>query len=245
MSAFDKRELPEPKRVCLRLKESREAKKIPITEVARRTRISQKYLLALEECRFQDIPFGATYQKHFVKSYTEALGLPSGPFLEQFIAEETPLAREPLGPTARQGGRPLYNLPVFLRSLVTVASVAALLGYLGYQINVRLKPPALSISSPANGFIAKEQALLVRGATERETLVTINGQDIAADAEGNFHAQIFLSPGINTIAIAARRKHGKAATDTRHVIFKGEIASANEKSSPLGTADKSLPISKN
>ncbi len=218
--SFDKKELPAPKRVCLRLKESRESKNIPLSEVSRRTRISKKYLEALENCQFSAIPFSAIYQKNFVKCYAEAIGIPADPLLEQFVIEEIP--HKTTSPYAATDARKkhLSNLPNVLRSAAIAGVVLILIGYLGFQVKQSIKPPTLTLSSPQNGFIATNQAIFVEGTTEHEAQVSINGQDIRTAGNGTFKEQIYLSPGINTIVVTSRKKHGKSTTETRHVILK-------------------------
>ncbi len=221
MDAFEKKALETPRRVCVRLKELREAKKITLIEVARRTRISQKYLEAIESCQFDRIPFGTIYQKNFIKRYAEALGIAPGPYVEQFYAEEI-LPKEtpaPLSIQAEERER-FSNLPQLLRSLVLSAVTLLLIGYLGVQVKKSIEPPALSISSPPDGFVATNETLLVQGSTEHEAQVSINGQDIVTDGNGQFTEQLYLSSGVNTIVVTAKKKHGKATTETRHVILR-------------------------
>ncbi|QQK80188.1 helix-turn-helix domain-containing protein [Salicibibacter cibi] len=56
------------------LKEKREEKGWGLDEVQTRTKIQKRYLLAIEEGRYDDVP-GAFYARAFIKSYAEALEL--------------------------------------------------------------------------------------------------------------------------------------------------------------------------
>src|SRR6476619_3475065 len=60
--------------VGTRLREERERRGIGIDEIEAETRIRAKFLLALEEGRFDVLP-GPAYVRAFVRGYAEQLGL--------------------------------------------------------------------------------------------------------------------------------------------------------------------------
>ncbi len=218
--SFQKKSLPSPKRVCVRLKESRELKNMTLATMAERTHISLKYLKAMEECRFNDIPFGTIYQKNFLKRYAATLGLPPQPFIDQFIAEEVKATDSRSFAGIQQKKRLRISIPEFLRTAVLALGVIALVFYLGLQVKQSIDPPALSLYTPSDGFVTGALSIMVRGITEHETQLSINGKIIIPDNDGSFSEDLYLSPGINTITVLAKRKHGKTTSITRHVILK-------------------------
>lgn len=90
---------PETESVGSMLRRSRESTTISLHDAAEATRISMKYLVALEEDRPEDLPSPA-YLKGFVKTYAVCLGL-QGEELDRLLAltmvplpvETTPTAR--------------------------------------------------------------------------------------------------------------------------------------------------------
>ena len=76
------------------------------------------------------------------------------------------------------------------------------------------------VYSPQNGYITNANPLVVRGETEPEVYISINGEEIVHYEAGQFETSIYLAPGVNTITISATKKHGKTTTETRHVILK-------------------------
>lgn len=220
MSAFLCKKLKNPpKRVCLRLRELRLQKNVLLEEIAEKTKIDKKYLLALEECRFEDMPKAKVYQKNIIHRYVEALSIESEPFLQQYLIEES-IKEKKKHPHRALKISSLCNLPLFLRSTFIMMIVLLLLGYFGWQIKNIITPPPLVIYSPQDGFIAKNNQLLVIGETDKEVIVTINGKIIGNSENGQFKEIINLSPGVNTIMISAQKKHGKITTEIRHVVFK-------------------------
>lgn len=221
LTHFKKKKLNKTKRVCLCLKEARAAAEVSLDELARRTRISKKYLQALEECRFADIPYAPIYQKNFVRQYIEALALPTNTLLQQFIIEETPPPIKPQPhPRPAIGQKRLQNWPALLRLTSAALVIITLIGYLGLQVKSILEPPDLALHVPQNGYVTDIPRLIVQGQTDNEARVFINGQTIATNNRGQFKEVLDLSPGINTVVVSAKKRHGKTMAITRHVILK-------------------------
>ncbi|MEI6634633.1 MAG: helix-turn-helix domain-containing protein [Chlamydiota bacterium] len=68
------------------LRAAREERKIPIAQVARDTRVSERYLVAIEANELSRLP-AVAYAKGFIKLYAEYLGLDPKPLLDQFARE--------------------------------------------------------------------------------------------------------------------------------------------------------------
>lgn len=220
MSAFLRKKLKDPpQRVCLCLKKLRQEKNIPLEEIAKKTKIDKKYLLALEECRFHDLPKAKIYQKNIVRCYAEALEIKPEPFLEQYLLEENAKEKKK-HPYTGIKNNPLCYLPVILRFSLLLLVIFILLGYLGWQIKNIVAPPPLVIYFPPDGFITQNDQLTIAGETDKEVVITINSQTIGGSENGQFKETINLSPGVNTITITAQKKHGKTTTEIRHVVFK-------------------------
>lgn len=230
---FQKKKLEKTKRVCLRLKEAREAAGISIAEVAQKTKIRPAYVRALEECRFTDIPYAVIYQKHFIRRYAEAIGLKAPGLLQQFTSEEAPAPARHSRPQPIRRWR--QNLPALLKGISAALAVLGLISYLGWQVRSIVTPPALAVFTPPDGFVTTHPDLLIYGETAKEAQVYINGQKITTDREGQFKETLSLSPGINRLEITAKKRHGKTSQSTRHVILKvTERLTLNEK---LGTGN--------
>lgn len=220
MAQFDIKLLSAPKRVCFRLKEMRESKQTSLAEISARTRISQKYLESIEACDFSSIPFAVVYKKNILKRYAEAIGADACEMVRQFEEEE--IVIDPIAVIPPSGGARvrMQNFPMLIRGLFLGAILFAMSGYLGLQVKRIIDPPRLRVFSPQDGFVTAEQTVVVQGQSEREVRISINGRQIGAGDDGQFKEVLDLSPGMNAIAIAAEKKHGKTTTDTRYVIHK-------------------------
>lgn len=223
MTIFTKKSLTPPKRICLRLREARECAKIPLETVAKKTRTSSRYLLALEECRFHDLPFSHAYQKHLIKAYMRAIGIHPEPYLLQFEHEELwRKKKEVAKPRRPKPFTRFMSLPLFLRAASALGIALLCMGYLGLQVKRIIEPPRLLVYAPQQGDILSSGILTVLGKTEPEVQVTINGTPVTQNKGGEFTTTLELPSGVNTLTIAAKKKHGKTTTLVRNVIVREE-----------------------
>lgn len=219
MPTFTKKQLTNSERVCLRLRSAREASGLSLEAVAEQTKINPRYLLALEECRFKDIPFSAMYQKNFIKKYALAIDTDPEQFISQYFVEEVEQQISPI--TTKKSARLFLTAwPSVIRSgtLVFLGLIMAL--YLGQQVRRTISPPALALVTPDNGYISSDNTIILRGTSEPETKIMVNGQTIKNNEAGDFNEAIALNPGVNTIVVEAQKKHGKTTQIIRHIVYK-------------------------
>lgn len=109
------------------LKRQREMRNIPLSEVAKATKINLRFLSALEMDDLQNLP-GPTFAKGFVRSYAKAVGLdPEETMLqlEEHLRAATPLTHKhpkfKWGPPEKLIVRPWMFFVVFLTVVVVAA----------------------------------------------------------------------------------------------------------------------------
>jgi cytoskeletal protein RodZ len=69
-----------------RLRELRESREIALDEIAESTKISKRYLQALERNEFEELP-GGVFAKGYIRTYAEYLGVNPEPLLEAYAQE--------------------------------------------------------------------------------------------------------------------------------------------------------------
>jgi transcriptional regulator with XRE-family HTH domain len=137
------------------LREARTRRGIAMSDVERETHIRSRYLIALEEDRFDDLP-GPAYAKGFLRTYAEFLGLEGQRFVDEYNSRFAP-DEEPAGAPPVRIQRP-RRLPGRLVLAIPIAAV--LVGLIAWQTtrgggsthkaSQRSSPPptAPSVSSP-------------------------------------------------------------------------------------------------
>ncbi len=218
--SFQEKTIEQSPRVCLRLKAEREKKQVSIKAMADQLRMSEKYILAIESCDFDRLPFSQMYQKKLLTKYAEALGISPLPFVQQFEQEEVSEQEEHI-PAPTKTSR-LHNVQIPL--LVKIASLFCIVfvvgGYLYSQINNIIEPPELLVFTPEQDMTTGSNTLEVKGKTVREALVLVNGKEVKGSEDGFFSEPIVLSEGVNTITLIAKKKYGKETREIRHVVLK-------------------------
>ncbi len=113
------------------------------------------------------------------------------------------------------------NSSALLWQRALVASLALfLVMYLGLEVWGIYKAPALNLETPPEGQVTAESTLLVKGTTNSEMKLQINGVESVSDGEGNFSETVILNPGNNQIIVTALKKHGRSQTIVRNVIYR-------------------------
>src|SRR5207253_10790430 len=109
------------------LRDSRMRQKLDLAEVERATRIRARYLMALEEDRFEALP-GPAYATGFLRTYADFLGLDAQQFVDEYNTRFAP-PDEPAGAVPERIRRPRRLGPWSI-----VLAAAAVLALIGWQL---------------------------------------------------------------------------------------------------------------
>jgi cytoskeleton protein RodZ len=132
------------------LREARLRRKLELSDVEHDTHIRLKYLMALEDDRFEALP-GAAYAKGFLRTYADYLGLEGSRFVDEYNARAAPEEEPaPVAPARIQRGRQMrapWLLTVPVAAAVTL--VAWQLASSGGHSRGELRPsPATTRAEP-------------------------------------------------------------------------------------------------
>jgi cytoskeletal protein RodZ len=222
MVTFNRRAVPGSLGIGHHLKNARRALGLSIDEIAEATRIRKPLLLALERGSFYEIgePF---YRTLIIKTYVEYVGLDWCALQTEYERESTYLSAG----NAVRNARPLViqrsDLWVASRIVKNMALGSAFAGacaYIVFLAFVALRPPALTVESPANNYESSSSTIVVRGATAAESDIQINGQRVLKRGDGSFEQKVTLSEGANVIRVAAAKKYSKESVVTRTVVYR-------------------------
>ncbi len=113
------------------LRDTRLRQGLDFVDLESRTKIRAKYLRALEDEQFDQLP-APTYVKGFLRTYAEALGLDGGPYVDEYNSryvagdDETPLRARRVTPAARRRKHDRRQSRVVAVALTAIAVVTAL-----------------------------------------------------------------------------------------------------------------------
>jgi cytoskeletal protein RodZ len=217
-----------------RLRDAREAKGVDLFRVERDIKIRSKFLAALEDGDFADLP-GDVYARGFLRNYASYLGLDADEVEEEWRREAG--AATPVRELAFVGPRPLTMRRgiVFQRShlaIVGVVIIVAVVGiYFGYQVTRFLSYPTVGVTSPDTARITLPSGTdgypLTGTSTPGATIqISWNSQaakTTIADETGHWSYTAILQPGANQFDITAENLDTSHASKTQKVIIEVEV----------------------
>ena len=206
------------------LVEARKEKEVTLVKVERKIHVQKKYLEALERGDYSIFP-GQVYGRNFLRAYASFLDLDMGRLTALFDKEYDSHHRfngshqEPIvdfKPRSRKSSFIIF--PKVAKSILVLAVVVVLVGYLSFKVKNIISPPILIIRSPADNLITEGTHVQVVGQTEKEVELTINNEEVLIGNDGDFSKTINLKDGLNTIEVIACKKHSRENVVERHVL---------------------------
>ncbi len=212
--------------------------------VARRCGIPVKFLDALEAGRYEKLP-PDVYVYGFLRTLANVYAVDSHALVTQYKKERGVLLQVSRTPSwvslsgtyfARVTLTPA-RLSLFAGLLVIVLT----LGYLLWQVISINSTPSLQIFEPKPGDIVRSSVVSVHGKTEPGNSVSINGQTVFVDGNGEFRTTIGLGNGQQMLTFAAKNKFDKIITKTVSLVadvpeLPNQSISPAASSSPSGAA---------
>ena len=206
------------------LAQRRAALSLTIEQVGKELNINPAYLTALEQGDHAHLP-GTVYALAFLKSYARLLDLNIEETLVRYRSELKIYRHtrdedaEPLQPVARVSWRNFLVPTSLARNAAIGLVLVVCLTYLVFKVQAIVNPPFLAVTSPADELLTDTPLLNVAGQVETGSKVTINGQEVLANAEGKFSTPFDLQPGVNLIRVTARKNHSNETVIIRRVVL--------------------------
>lgn len=115
-------------------------------------------------------------------------------------------------------GSPYINQRNFKIAIVAIGLVV-ILAFFGYELKF-LRSPNLEISSPDRDIMTDSNIFDIRGRTDQDADLTMNGRALYSGETGEFMERIYLLKGVNALEFVAGNRYGKTTTITRYIIVR-------------------------
>ena len=221
-----------------RLKREREQRKITLDDISVSTKIATKFLVALEEEHFDQLP-GGIFNKGFVRAYARHLGIDENQAIADFVAasapslpeippEETPVlaAMAVRVPESKQKSRSNDGIPwgMVAAGLLIVAFAFALWGFHSRE----KRAPRVAFPKPV-------QAEQIPPATPETTSPALQppstGPSTGATEAATPPAAVpAANPGVFTVLIKAREDSWVSITADGKPVIQDTLSASAEKS---------------
>ncbi len=217
MSIFCYKKIDASKNLGWELKTIRENIHLTLDEVVKKTNVPLKYLEALENNRFFELPKAKSHRQAYVRELCILYDLNFETIAYKFNCEGGLkfLSKHYL---PKIDPNNLQPFSLFIRNFALISFVFLFIVYIGWQIHGIITPPKLIVYSPIEGQVSNRAETTVQGETDRESQLEVNGKEIKVNEQGKFNDVILLSNGVNTITLSTTKKHGKTTIVTRHVV---------------------------
>jgi cytoskeleton protein RodZ len=199
-------------------KKNREEIGQSLDDVCRTIKVNKKYLEALEEGNYSELSIGF-YTEKFFKTYADYLNLEFEPLWKLYSKERKFFdKKDSSGFVKAVSPRSFVDASKIIKICIGGLIIMVLLGYLGWEIRKIFLPPYLEVMNPVDNLITSQSTVKVTGQTEKETEISINGQEISSSQDGFFSEDVNLQEGLNVIEISSKKKHSKENTIFRRVM---------------------------
>jgi cytoskeletal protein RodZ len=201
------------------LKQARTKKKLTFTELSSITKIPKSTLIAIEKNQLKKLP-SQTYLTGFIKNYAQVVGLDPVKTIAIFRRDNRQTKKKKIIPKGLT--QPLnspWQLNPTLRTIVTLSLITLLFfAYLGFSIFKLYQPPRLALTQPENA-ITTTSPVLIKGQTNRDSTLTLNGKTINLEPDGHFTTVFNGSQGTHELKLTSTSRRNKSTTLTRHLII--------------------------
>jgi len=210
------------------LRASRRTHNLSLRAISRALCIPIQRLEQLECDQFQAIP-EEMYRELLLKTYATYIGLEWKSIKAQYDAQTLCFAR-----TDRKSHRMaltqrhLVVAPHLIRTFLLGCAITGCFVYLAFLGYRAVSPPQLAIWSPAQDEWSALDRIVVRGKTQQEARLTINGEPIMIGYDGTFEQSVVLSEGLNVITVGASKKYSKERTEERRVLYRHGTARSSD-----------------
>jgi transcriptional regulator with XRE-family HTH domain len=192
------------------LQKARKKKGKPLSSIARETKISARFLKALENNHFKHLPPGP-FTKGFIKNYAQAVDLPYEKALAIFRRDFIVDKKGKIKPKnlTKSINEPNFFTPKVLKILGIFLAIIFFSIYLGFQLKSFFAPPNLTIYKPEDGARLKGPIISVEGKVSADSSIKINDQLAEVDSLGLWRKKLEVLPGKNQIEVKAINRRNK------------------------------------
>jgi len=229
MSGFITKKLDSRRSLGSILKTARRRHSLTLEQAESQTKIPLKYLQALEEGEYSELPAEA-YNIGYARRYAEFLHLAPEKILRLYREERSDKWHQAASRVAfapkKVGDWQFLITPKLLTAMGMVILFGGLVAYIIGQLREFTQPPELLISSVPAEFTSDRDLVTIAGKTSGGSSVSINTEPIFVSPEGEFAEQVQLSPGVNEIVISAKNRAEKASRQIVKVLYNPDLASS-------------------
>lgn len=203
-----------------------------MAEISNFTKVKQDHLQKIEDGDFEKLP-PDVYVKGFLKSYAKFFNLDPDEIISYYekeigIRNNIKKYQNPIQRKKRELFPNIAITPKVFTALFSALVVIGGFAYFYLEIEKFSKDPRLVILQPSSQSSVDKSSVEIIGLTDEENKVTINGQPIRINNQGEFKENLGLHKGVNKVVIQAKNKFGAATEREFNISADFKVASVRE-----------------
>ena len=189
-----------------------------VEKLGQLTGISENHLEAILEERFDKLP-AQPYIGGYIIKIADVLDLNGKELWDQYLKDLQVIRRsgsEDQLPQNRFTSRIRFNK----RSFLAIIIIVILIGYGLIRTTYTLRKPGFDLINLHENFLTvQEPTFKIIGTIQSNVKLTMNGETIYADANGNFEETIQLNLGVNILEFKSKRFLGQEQTIIKQLVY--------------------------
>lgn len=233
LSGFSKKKIKSQKTLGEKLKNARLRKKVSLSEAETGTHVRAKYLSAIEEGRWKELP-GDVYTRGFVLAYIKYLNFDRETALSDYESEmsfrrENDKQKISYNQSVKE--KKVLVTPKLLAYSGIAVAIIFMFSYIVIQFMNFAGNPELKVSTIENNAVYENDSIDLTGITDVDAFVSVNGENVPVSSDGRFVLKLKLRQGVNVIKVQAINKAKKESSQIYTVEYKPKTAVINNSGS--------------
>ncbi len=204
------------------LREARKSKGLSPARLSEMSLIPLWHLKSIEEGNYESLP-PEVYLRGVFFRLAKFLELSPKYVLEKYYEDNPQPEIVQAAPAPTPHPLSLSYWAITPKKIAVFSSTLFLIlifAYLWYQYDVFVGPPTLVLLDPKQDMEVRSPEIKIKGNTDSDASLTINGQDVYVNQGGLFDLTVNLTAGINAIEIRAKNRRGQTSIIVRQILYK-------------------------
>ena len=199
----------------------RSSSKLSIEDIASRLMVHPRMIIAFEEGNYEIFP-AYVYAAGCLRRIIERFSILEGDAFINALKKEWQEKRSMYANTVIPQSKRHYWYLTPRRAIMMMGGVGLFLfaWFFTSQLIGFTTAPILRIDEPENNAVVDIPHIRVRGTTEKESQLTVNGREIIMNRNGVFDQEIELLAGLNILHFSTQSRFGKITQETRYVAVR-------------------------
>jgi lambda repressor-like predicted transcriptional regulator len=197
--------------------EALKLKGLNLDKLSQLTGVSERSLALILEERFDKLP-SAPYVHGYLVKIAEILNLDGQKLWQEYLKNNAEIRR-----SGQEDTLPLnrFAIPKLNKKIIAAAgAVIIVLIFVIFRLPALFGQPELKISNiKDNPTVVQEANFIIRGIMNPADELTVNGEIVYPDKDGNFEKNILLQSGFNNIIFQTKKLLGKTYTVTKQIFY--------------------------